>query len=133
MGITQERKRNVARILWRGSAQLVLLVVCAQAGATHTMCDFEASGGGRDYGFEFIGGDSVAMIQVNAPRGARLGAYEITTLDQRTQRIRMIHTASASADTLPSFVLEGTGEHVWLRFADHAIPGVLRCQVAYDG
>mgnify|MGYP000961328615 CR=1 FL=1 len=100
--------------------------------ATHTVCDFHARDGDRAYAFEFVGTDDIAMIQVNAPRGARLGDDRIEVLDPDARRVRVTHVAPAADSTVGSFVLEGEGDSVRLHFAHRAFTGVLTCDAQFD-
>lgn len=131
-GTTQKRK-SAWRRKWHRLAGPLLSVACLQAGATHTICDFISDDAGQTYAFEFIGaGSSVTMIQVNAPRGARLGRYHVETLDPRARRLRMTHAGAQGDATLPSFALEGQGDDVRLRFAGRDVGGALYCQAQHD-
>ena len=106
----------------------LLLLGCAPpVVATSTICSFESDGDSPWYAFQFIGYGKIAMIQVDEPRGSKLGTYRVVDFDDRARRIHLVHDGADQQDVLPPFTLKGVGDKVVLSIDGKDLTGELDC------
>ena len=106
---------------------LLMLGCAAPVGATNTICSYESVGDAPGYAFQFIGHGEIAMIQVDEPRGSKLGTYRVVDFDDRARRIHIVHDGAEQREALPPFTLKGAGDKVVLSINGKNLTGELYC------
>ena len=111
----------------RRLTQLLMLGCAAPVAATNTICSYESAGDSPGYAFQSIGYGQIAMIQVDDPRGRKLGLYRVLDFDDRARRIHLVHDGAEQREVLPPFTLKGAGDNVVLSINGQHFTGELDC------
>lgn len=108
------------------------MVVATPAGATSTMCWFDAKHESVDFGLSFIGYGEISMVQADTREGPRYlldGSAEVLDFDQGAGTIHVVYRNPGDPSLPPSFVLRSSNEGVAIEIDSAVIIGELHCDV----